>query len=119
MAANKPQEDNAPETPAWIVSFTDMITLLLAFFVLLQSFAKEQDPELYRQGQGAFKRSIAGFGIPNILFGQPELISGPANKKRYPTKESDEKKKSPRVIDNKDAAIRQAFERIVNGAGKM
>ena len=112
MASKKPQEDNAPDTPAWIVSFTDMITLLLAFFVLLQAFAKEQDPELYRQGQGAFKRSVAGFGIPDLLFGKTKLISGPADKKRHPTKESDEKKKNPRVIDNKDAEIRQAFDQI-------
>jgi chemotaxis protein MotB len=46
MAAKKRQEEEPEGTPAWIVSFADLITLLLAFFVLLQSFAKEQDPEL-------------------------------------------------------------------------
>ena len=107
------QQDDGPETPAWIVSFADMITLLLAFFVLLQSFAKEQDPELFRRGQGAFIRSISGFGIPDLLFGKPQVLDGPSHKKRHPTKENDEKKKNrQRVIDTRDTEIRKAFERL-------
>ena len=112
MAANGRQEDEAQETPAWIVSFADMITLLLAFFVLLQSFAKEQDPELFRKGQGSFRRSIAGLGIPDLLFGKPELIDGPTQKKRHPTEENDDKINRERVIDSRDAQIRKAFDRI-------
>ena len=46
----KPQEEQ-DKVPAWIVSFSDMITLLLAFFVLLQSIALEQDPALFHMGQ--------------------------------------------------------------------
>jgi len=113
MASEIRQEDSATGAPAWIVSFTDMITLLLAFFVLLQAFAKEQDPELFRQGQGAFRRSITGFGIPDLLFGKPQLMTGPTQKKRYSTKESDDKETNrQRVIDPTDAEIRQAFERV-------
>ena len=40
----RPKQDKGNSVPAWIVSFSDMVTLLLAFFVLLQSFAKVQDP---------------------------------------------------------------------------
>ena len=112
MASKPRQEDSAPETPAWIVSFTDMITLLLAFFVLLQAFAGEQDPELFHEGQGAFIRSIAGFGIPDLLFGKAKLLEGPSKKKRHSTKENDEKKNRQRVIDTRDARIREAFDRI-------
>lgn len=112
MASKKTLVEKAIEIPAWIVSFTDMITLLLAFFVLLQAFAKEQDPALFRQGQGGFRRSIAGFGVPDLLFGKPKLISGPVSKKRHATDESDAEKNRQRVIDTRDAQIRRAFERI-------
>jgi chemotaxis protein MotB len=113
MASKKRQEDEAEGTPAWIVSFADMITLLLAFFVLLQSFAQEQDPELFHEGQGAFRRSIAGFGIPDLLFGKPQVLEGPTQKKRHPTEESNESIiNRQRVIDARDARIRHAFERI-------
>ncbi|MBT3198278.1 MAG: OmpA family protein [Phycisphaerales bacterium] len=110
MASKEKQPDEGPEIPAWIVSFTDMITLLLAFFVLLQAFAVEQDPELFRQGQGGFRRSIAGFGIPDLLFGKVEKISGDARKTRYPTDEDTIQKNRQRVIDSKDDKIRKAYE---------
>ena len=81
MAAKKRQEEEAEGAPAWIVSFADMITLLLAFFVLLQSFAQEQDPELFHQGQGSFRRSISGFGIPDLLLANLSFFLVPRRKR--------------------------------------
>lgn len=58
--------------PAYIVTFSDMITLLLTFFVLLLAMADEQNDALYRDGQSAFKRAIAGFGMSGILFNRSD-----------------------------------------------
>lgn len=64
-----PAEEKA-EVPGWIVSFTDMVTLLLAFFVLLLTLARDRDPELFFVGQGSFRRAIAGLGIPSLFPGK-------------------------------------------------
>ncbi|CAN0593983.1 unnamed protein product, partial [Ectocarpus sp. 12 AP-2014] len=51
------------QTPAWIVTFADLATLLLTFFILLLSFA-EMDVEKYR----AMANSMAvAFGSGNVL----------------------------------------------------
>ena len=100
--------DDGPKTPAWIVSFTDMITLLLAFFVLLQSFAKDQDPELFAKGRGSFQRAIAGLGVPDWLFGKPKSIGAEAPKMKNPTEEGN-KKARQRIIDPEDERIRKVF----------
>ena len=50
---NKPSSEDPPETecppckggaPAWMATFADMATLLMAFFVLLLSFAETEVP---------------------------------------------------------------------------
>lgn len=51
------------QTPAWLVTFADLATLLLTFFILLLSFA-EMDVEKYR----AMANSMAvAFGSSNVL----------------------------------------------------
>ena len=108
--AKAPKEE-VIQVPAWVVSFADMITLLLAFFVLLQAFALEQQPELFLQGQGAFKRNIAGLGIPSWLFGHESTLVAEARRRRYQTKQ-DWNKTRKRVISSKDQEIRRAFRDI-------
>jgi chemotaxis protein MotB len=69
--SRKPEEPKKG-APAYIVTFSDMITLLLTFFVLLLSMSDSQDKSMYRDGRSAFKRSIAGFGMPGIIFAQAD-----------------------------------------------
>jgi flagellar motor protein MotB len=74
-ARPKKQEESGPKVPAYIVTFSDMITLLLTFFVMLLSLASEQDPELYNKTRDAFNDSINNIGL-GMLQGRrsgPEL----------------------------------------------
>ncbi|MGO1462779.1 MAG: flagellar motor protein MotB [Marinobacter sp.] len=59
--SKKPRQKN--QTPAWIVTFADLATLLLTFFILLLSFA-EMDIEKYKAMANSM--SVA-FGSANVL----------------------------------------------------
>jgi len=108
--APQPEADEGP--PAWIVSFSDMITLLLAFFVLLQAFAHVQDPELFFIGRDSFRRAIAGMGVPDLLFGKQERPRFEHPKPKYTTEEAKNKIPKNRILDAEDERIRQAFARL-------
>jgi chemotaxis protein MotB len=63
----KPEEKKAG-APGWIVTFSDMITLLLTFFVLLLSMAQTQvDEHKFRVGQIALQQAFADFGVAGFL----------------------------------------------------
>ena len=104
------QEESPPAVPGWVMSFGDMVPNLMACFVLLLSMASEQSSTLFYVGQGSFRRAIAGFGIPNLLFGKE---MGPGldyfRKLKYPTNEADEEVELQRVLDADDERIRSTF----------
>jgi chemotaxis protein MotB len=62
-AKGKRQEEGKPKVPAYIVTFSDMVTLLLTFFVMLLSLASSQDPELYNKSRDAFVESLNNIGL--------------------------------------------------------
>ena len=49
--------------PAWMATFADMATLLMAFFVLILSFAEMNDPK-YKQITGSLK---SAFGVQRLV----------------------------------------------------
>ena len=53
--------------PAYMVSFGDMMTLILCFFILLVAMAKEQNFGLVAKGLGSFVISLRSFGLTGIL----------------------------------------------------
>ena len=44
--------DHPPGTPPWLISFGDMMTLFLCFFIMLVTMAKTQDAGLMAKGFG-------------------------------------------------------------------
>ena len=110
----------APEekanVPAWVVSFSDMVTLLLAFFVLLQAFAHVQDPELFYVGQGSFRRAISGLGIPGWLLGKEDKPERDYIQVKHPTESDPDDPSRRRVMSPDDDRIRQIFAELMRDA---
>jgi len=97
--------------PSWVVSFGDMITNLLACFVMMQAFATTQDRTLFNAGMGSYRRAVAQCGLPDWLFGKPERPEFDYRKIKYPTPNDDTKDDVDlsRIIDMQEDQIRQAF----------
>jgi len=66
----KRTEESAPAVPLWIITFSDMTTNLLTFFVLLLSMGHMRDTTLFDEGQRislAFLESVkVGFGLKDV-----------------------------------------------------
>ncbi len=82
-------KEREPQVPGYIVTYSDMVTLLLTFFVLLLSIAEEQDPELVNKGRDSFIRSMRTFGL-GMLIGKGQTTNFGQVGMKYPIKPPDE-----------------------------
>ncbi|MFC1652707.1 flagellar motor protein MotB [Planctomycetota bacterium] len=104
-----PERDTSGDVPAYIVTFSDMVTLLLTFFVMLLSMAEVQDPELFNKGRDSFVESLQHCGLGMLLTGSRSLELQ-HQKERHKTPENDPN--SRRTIDAQREQRRRAFERL-------
>jgi chemotaxis protein MotB len=95
----KGNQEEGPKVPGYIVTFSDMVTLLLTFFVMLLSLAKTQDQGLFRKGQASFVEAITGFGL-GILQGRNVAMDFGEYKVKYEISEPDEDYKGRTVSAN-------------------
>ena len=66
MPKKKPPESSLP-SKAYLVSFGDTMTALLAFFIVLNSLAKEQTGANMYSGTGSFVNAFSSSGLPGGL----------------------------------------------------
>lgn len=67
------EHDHGPGTPPWLISFGDMMTLFLCFFIMLVTMAKTQDAGLMAKGLGPFIASLEMSGNDGALGGSRML----------------------------------------------
>jgi len=102
----KSSGDGGPQVPAYIVTFSDMVTLLLTFFVLLLAMASEQKEELFTAGQSAFKRALADFGLSGSLFSKHSGLDFKHPKAKYKIDEGQDEA-NDRSIDAEMEIVRR------------
>ncbi len=102
--------ETKPKVPAYIVTFSDMTTLLLTFFVMLLSLATVQDPELFYKGRGAFLQSMKELGL-GMLYNRKRGPDFGSVKIKYFI-DTPDKRFPGRSIDAKEEEIRRAFKDV-------
>ena len=108
--SKKFQEEQKAGAPAYIVTFSDMVTLLLTFFVLLLSLAQTQDKNLFQQGKDSFVDSIQMLGV-GMLTGRRETPEFGQAKIKYSVNDSDEPADT-RTLNAKDEDLRRLFTKL-------
>ncbi|MDD5135142.1 MAG: flagellar motor protein MotB [Phycisphaerae bacterium] len=108
--SRKQEESSGPSTPAYIVTFSDMVTLLLTFFVLLISLSSIQDPELVNATRDAFINSIQYMGL-GLVMGKDLTPNYGKLKTKYFINDPEDVFRL-RTIDAKEEDLRRMFEQI-------
>ena len=108
--SKKKTEDDSIKVPAYIVTFSDMVTLLLTFFVLLLTLAQEQDPELLDKGRDSFVQSIRLWGLGALRGGLQKPFLGRIKIKYYV--QNPDESAVERTIDASENQLRQIFQQI-------
>jgi outer membrane protein OmpA-like peptidoglycan-associated protein len=103
-------DNGGPKVPGYIVTYSDMVTLLLTFFVMLQTLASTQDPELFNKGRDAFLESMRYIGL-GVFFGREDVANLGHLKNRYYIDNPDELTER-RTIDARAEEIRRILERL-------
>ena len=113
-------EEKGETAPLWIISFADMISLLMAFFIMLLTMASAKSGKLCAEGEKfgqtlvGFRRTIASCGLPGLL-GNPD-DSLYFNQQKITYKVADGESNSPtRTLD----AEKERIQRVFNELDKM
>ena len=117
MAKAKKTEPEAPSVPAYIVTFSDMVTLLLTFFVMLLSLAQVRDPELFNKSRDAFNQHINCYGL-GLLTGKQLVPEFGQKKVKYHIADADQDE-SARTIDSKEETLRRLFQKAAESMEVM
>ncbi len=77
MARKKKQEAPAPGSPAWMATFSDLMNLLLCFFVLLFSMSSVDTAKFNEMAQ-SFASTFSIFEAGGAFFGEGNLVANGA-----------------------------------------
>jgi hypothetical protein len=63
-----------PDSLAWMMSYADMATILLAMFIVLSTFAKDQTGISLYYGTGSFRAAVTSFGVPGLMANSAQTV---------------------------------------------
>jgi len=90
--------------PAYLVSFGDMMTLILCFFILLVAMSKTRNFGLMARGLGSFVVTVRSMGLTGVLSGHQEQAIFEQMRRRFNLPPEDD---PARRAVHEDAALRE------------
>ncbi|HBG78043.1 MAG TPA: hypothetical protein DDW84_04230 [Phycisphaerales bacterium] len=112
-----PKEEKGESAPLWIISFADMISLLMAFFVMLQTMATPKGGGMGQTKPGVFESTISSFQDSIRCFGLPELFNGKkGSPPRYAMSNPNKEKGVRPAADGREEKNRRIFNKLRNTA---
>ena len=114
---SKQERRSSPKVPAYIVTFSDMVTLLLTFFVMLLSLTTVQDPDMFNVTRDAFVKHINSFGL-GMLAGKKVSPDFSDTKPKYFIVNPDQDV-PVRTIDAREEKIRRMFKKVTESMKTM
>lgn len=110
------EEGGGEKAPIWIISFADMVSLLMAFFIMLQTMATTRSGTLCNRGTGVFEETIKGFKTSisglGVFSGRGYKALELNSNKAYYAPGGDSNDTSGRLIDAKQEKTRRLFATI-------
>ena len=124
--ARKPKPPPEKPSKAYLVSFGDTMTALLAFFIVLNSFSKEQTGANMYSGTGSFMNAVSGVGIAGHSVGDKSrlvvakkapspIYAVPSDKDRSDTQKAlgpDSNPDDERIIDRQTENFKRFLTKI-------
>jgi flagellar motor protein MotB len=120
MKKAPPPEEKGEQAPLWIISFADMISLLMAFFIMLLTMANTKSGKIVADGykfertSAGFRQAIASYGIPGLLGNPDDSLDFSHPQKTYKVADGDSNA-TTRLLD----AEKERIQRIFNELDKM
>ena len=101
-----------------MISFADMVSLLMAFFVMLLTMSNEQSGLLCNEGSGlfsdslyGFRRAMGGFGFPGLFGAADQGLMLDSLKVYYPIQDGNDPNVT-RTLDAREERVRRVYHRL-------
>lgn len=102
--------------PLYMLSFADMMTNVLCFFILLCAFAEERQVGIITDGVASIRKALMAAGLPGVMSGDREPVEIGADKVLFRPAESI----SPELLVDSDGRLtdrnRQALREVLVNA---